>query len=183
MRFARGLSNLFCHQARSQPSRERQNRAREARNNHSILIRQIFVSRQAVEKGESVSELDADLVVAEAPERFASGISAFSLSKVVAFSGSVLLVTAGFRSIDLLPDLDLGGMKVVKRSKRHKANAVIAPLTKNNSTNHADWKIENKHTNPIIASLSDRALVRTSSSQPLDLTTPPHECAAHNNRK
>ena len=94
---------MFCHQARWQPSRERQNRAREARNNHLILIRQIFVSRQAVEKGESVSELDADLVVAEAPERFASGISAFSFSNMVAISGSVLLVTADFRSIDLRP--------------------------------------------------------------------------------
>ena len=121
MRLAReGLSNLFCHQARWQPSRERQNRAREARNNHLIKISQILVSRQAVEKGESVSEPDADLVVAEAPERFASGISAFSLSNVVAFSWSVLLVTAGFRSIDLrlALDFDLGGMVVVKRSKR-----------------------------------------------------------------
>ena len=128
MRFARGLSNLFRHQAQWQPSRERQNRAREARNNQLILTSQILVSRQAVEKGESVSELDADLVVAEAPERFAFGISAFSLSKVVAFSGSVLLMTAGFKSIDLrlALDFDLGGMVVLKRSERRKANAVIA---------------------------------------------------------
>ena len=121
MRFAReGLSKLFCHRAQWQPSRECQNRAREARNNHLVLTSQILVSRQAVEKGESVSELDADLVVAEAPERFAFGISAFSLSKVVALSWSVLLVTAGFKSIDLrlALDFDLGGMVVVKRSKQ-----------------------------------------------------------------
>ena len=51
MRFARGLPNLFRHHARWQPSREGQNRAREARKNHLILISQILVSRQQVEKG------------------------------------------------------------------------------------------------------------------------------------
>ena len=89
----------------------------------TILIRQILVSRQAVEKGEAVSDLDEDLVVADAPElvvdrlvrallhiavlfslcsetkainqRFASGIFAFSCFKAVAFSGSVLVMTAG----------------------------------------------------------------------------------------
>ena len=60
----------FCHQARWQSGPARQNRAREAHNNmfgQTILISQILVSRQAVEKSE-VSELDADLVVADAPQ-------------------------------------------------------------------------------------------------------------------
>ena len=71
LRLAReGLSNLFCHQARWQSGPARQNRAREAHNNmfgQTILISQILVSRKAVEKSE-VSELDADLVVADAPQ-------------------------------------------------------------------------------------------------------------------
>ena len=158
MRLAReGLSNLFCHQAHWQPSRECQNRSREARNNHLNLISQILVSRQAVEQGEFVSELDADLVVAEAPERFASGISAFSFSKVVAFSGSVVLMTSGFRSIDLRLDLDfdLGGMLVEEEQTAQSECCDRSLMKKTILRTMQIWKIENKHTNPIIASLTD----------------------------
>ena len=54
-----------------QPSPERQNRAREAHNNNFCQWANNsdqLVPSHAVEKGEAVSDLDVDLVAAEAPE-------------------------------------------------------------------------------------------------------------------
>ena len=113
----------------------------------TILISQILVPSQAVEKVEAVFDLDVDLVVAEAPEvvvdrlvrvllRIALNLAAlriWSLRLLLLQGGRILwerpLDDGTFRLRRLATRLatDLGSMVVLKRSNRRTANAVIAP--------------------------------------------------------
>ena len=114
------------------------------------MISQILVPSQAVHKGEAVSDLDVDLVVAEAPDvvvdrpvhvllHIALNLAAlrtWNLRLLLLQGGRTpwkrLLTMAGFGFVFVRLDLDfdMGSMVIPKSSHPLKANAEIVPCWK-----------------------------------------------------
>ena len=137
----------------------------------TILISQILVSRQAVEKGEAISEVDVDVVVAEAPEvvvdRLVHALLHIALDLAALRIWNLLLLLQSGRILWERP-LDDGRLQLYRLATRlglrlgrrgstqgkHSAQSECCDrsLMKNISTNHADWKIANKHTKTRTAS-------------------------------